>query len=86
MHRSPLEHTQTREQIEQSALVAVVNAGNLRQKDRIEVRRAIEAAGGDISFAKNTLTAKGLKAAIRKGLLGLGISSPSDAEVRTSHQ
>ena len=47
--------------------------------------------GGDEALpeggtSKQPPEAKGLRAAIRKGLLGLGISSPSDAEVRTSHQ
>ena len=47
--------------------------------------------GGDEALpeggtSKQPPEAKGLKAAIRKGLLGLGISPPADAEVRTSHQ
>lgn len=49
-------------QVERSALVAVVNAGNIGNLQRDDVRRALAAVGGEVTFTKNSLAAKGLTA------------------------
>ena len=52
-----------RREVERSALVAVVNAGNIGNIQRDEVRRTLSAVGGTITFTKNSLAARGLEAA-----------------------
>jgi ribosomal protein L10 len=51
------------ERVKRSALVAVAHVGNLNISDRTLVRRSLTDAGGDVTFVKNSLTAKGLEAA-----------------------
>lgn len=46
-----------------SSLVAVAHVGNLNSKQREEVRQSIAAAQGNVTFTKNSLTAKGLEQA-----------------------
>ena len=51
------------ESVKRSQLVAVAHMGNLGTEAREDVRRTLAAVGGDVTFTKNTLTAKGLEAA-----------------------
>jgi large subunit ribosomal protein L10 len=55
--------SRVRRQVEQSALVAVVNVGNIGTSQCEQVRRTLAAVGGQVLFTKNSLAAKGLEAA-----------------------
>ena len=60
-----------RQQVERSALVAVMNVGNMPSAQKDQARRALREVGGDVMFTKNSLTARGLEAAGASELIPL---------------
>jgi hypothetical protein len=46
-----------------SQLVAIAHTGNITDSRRLDVQRAVREAGGDVTFCKNSLKARGLKRA-----------------------
>ena len=49
--------------VSNAALVAVAHTGNMTHADRSSLRRTVSEAGGEVTFAKNTLCVKALEAA-----------------------
>ena len=60
-----------RDRVLRSQLVAVVHVGSLNVAGREYIRRSLAGVGGEVSFAKNSLTARGLEEAGASGLVPL---------------
>ena len=60
-----------RDRVLRSQLVAVAHVGSLNVAGREDIRRTLAEVGGEVSFTKNSLAARGLEEAGASGLVPL---------------